>query len=311
MQRLSVVTITIILYAFSNTLLFAADNNIPGLADLAEDTNLHFDQKYCTQCHETVPEKGVDTLLRFDGNLRQLCRCHYNTRGRCPHPADIQPSQIMKTRIPADLPLKNGRICCTTCHDVYLQCRDSDIDRLFPKGDAFLRGAPFSNKTTQCFRCHDKEQYGMLNPHDQLDGSGKIIVERCLYCHVEKPDEKKAGYKDVKLVGDLEMLCVRCHGRVKANRQSLHATHIRKPSAQVLAGIVQAEKTFKTTLPLDAEGKVTCVTCHNPHEKGVIPATKPAAKGASEPFKQRTPGNMCIACHVMQQGISGSKMGRR
>jgi len=290
-------------------LLFGTGNSVLGASDLPEETNLHFDETYCTQCHEEVPEKGKGALLRFGGNLGQLCRCHYNTRGRCPHPADIQPSEELKNSIPADLPLKEEKIACTTCHDVYRQCRESRVDKLFPKGDAFLRGAPFATQTAVCFRCHNKEAYKELDPHDQLDGSGTVVTEKCLFCHVEKPDQKRSGYKDVKLIGDLEMLCVRCHSRVKANRQSLHAIHVRKPSPKVLAKIHEAEEAFNTILPLDAEGKVTCVTCHNPHEKGVIPAEKPAAKGASEPYKQRTPGNMCTACHVMQEGISRSKLG--
>ena len=129
-----------------------------------------------------------------------------------------------------------------------------------------MRGTPYANETEVCFRCHDKKAYRGLNPHNQLDRSGTVVTEKCLFCHVEKPDEKRAGYKDVTLIGDLEMLCVRCHYRVKANKQSLHATHVRKPSHEVLVKIRESEKEFNTILPLDSEGKVTCVTCHNPHD---------------------------------------------
>lgn len=309
MKKLFAIGIVTILCMLGSPVLRGTGNTLWGSTDLPEETNLHFDETYCTQCHEKVPEKGKGALLRFGGDFGRLCRCHYHTRGRCPHPADIKPSEAMRARIPAEFPLQEKKLACTTCHDVYRQCRESRVDRLFPTGDALLRGAPFSSQTAFCFRCHNKEAYKGLNPHDQLDGSGTVVREKCLFCHIEKPDEKRSGYKDVTLIGDFEMLCLRCHYRVKANKQSLHAVHVRKPSPKVLAKIHEAEETFNTILPLDTEGKVTCVTCHNPHEKGVIPAEKPAAKGAGEKYKQRTPGNMCIACHVMQEGISPSKLG--
>ena len=59
---------------------------------------------------------------------------------------------------------------------------------------------------------------------------------------------------------------------------------------------------YSTILPLDDEVKITCVTCHNPHEKGVIPLDRDSAQGAGELFKQRFSTILCKACHD-QYGI--------
>ncbi|MBI4709712.1 MAG: hypothetical protein HY759_01170 [Nitrospirae bacterium] len=182
---------------------------------------------------------------------------------------------------------------CVTCHDIYLQCQDNQRLKLINK--KFLRDAPYRKRTELCIKCHDEKKYKMLNPHNQLNANGEIIVEKCLFCHEEKPDEKHATFKEVKLIGDLVMLCQRCHGERRDH--PARADHIRKPSAETREIMKAGERQFNISLPLDQEGKIFCATCHNPHEKGVIPAELAGAKGGSEKFKHRLPGQMCRACH--------------
>jgi nitrate/TMAO reductase-like tetraheme cytochrome c subunit len=137
----------------------------------------------------------------------------------------------------------------------------------------------------------------MLNPHKQLDANKKIIVEQCLYCHIEKPDEKYSGSKDIVLKSNIEVLCQRCHN-IKGNHSG-NANHMRKPSAKILKQMNIMKERFNIILPLDSEGKLTCSTCHNPHEMGVIAAQKPSAKGADDKYRHRLPGKMCTECHQM------------
>jgi hypothetical protein len=59
------------------------------------------------------------------------------------------------------------------------------------------------------------------------------------------------------------------------------------------------ETTYDIILPLAKDGKMTCVTCHNPHEKGVIASGKPSAKGAGSKYRERLPKILCIECHQM------------
>ena len=135
-----------------------------------------------------------------------------------------------------------------------------------------------------------------LDAHKQLDSKGKIIIETCLYCHPDKPDESRAHYKDVKFVGDLGMICQRCHV-IRGNHAGNFNHNMVRPSAGTLVRMQEIEKKFGLILPLDENGRLTCITCHNPHDKGVIRAESPAARGAGSKYRHRLPGKLCIECH--------------
>jgi hypothetical protein len=258
-----------------------------------QDTNVHYAGKYCEECHIQVPEKGVDTILKFGGDFKQLCRCHNYNAGNYIHPVYVKPSEEKKSRIPREFPLENGELTCSTCHDVYIQCQQS---KSLPVNINFLRGAPYSNREEICFRCHDITRYKKNNPHKkQLNGNGEIIAEKCLYCHVEKPDEMTAIFEEVKYLGNLTLHCQRCH-----NIREKHPSgtdHFLKPPEKILKTMNKLEVRFGMIFPLDKDGKITCVTCHNPHDRGVIPADRRGSMGAGEKFKHRIPQLMCQACH--------------
>jgi hypothetical protein len=266
------------------------DKSSPTPGYLSSSFNLHYTGMYCRECHEKIPEAGGNAFLKFGGDFTKLCKCHYNSPGDYIHPVDIEPSE-KKAIIPKDFPLKNGKISCATCHDLYLQCQKSTIKK------TSLRGAPFGKRTDFCFKCHNKRDYVMLDAHKQLDDKNKIVQEICLYCHAEMPDEKHASYQEVKLIGSLEVICQRCHA-IKG-KHSGNFNHLIKPSEKGLARMKEMEKKFDIILPLDENGKMTCITCHNPHQKGVIPAERAGAKGADSKFRHRLPGKLCIECHQM------------
>ena len=278
--------------------------------NVTSSTNLHYTGTFCSECHEKTPEKGGAKLLRFEGDYNQLCRCHGYTSENYIHPVDIVPSEEKRGKMPATFPLKEGKVVCSTCHDIYLQC---DLDRHKKQVNKFfLRGAPYARRTDLCFKCHNESKYKRLDPHNQLDESGEIIVEKCLYCHTEKPDEKHATFKKaegvhgstIKLIGNLEVLCARCHYK-QSTLHPINANHLKKPSEKTLDAIKESEKQYGIILPLNYEGEITCATCHNPHERGVIPADRNSAKGASEKFRLRLPGQtgeICLSCHKDKMG---------
>jgi hypothetical protein len=76
---------------------------------------------------------------------------------------------------------------------------------------------------------------------------------------------------------------------------------MRLPLAQLLE-IARATKRTPRSIPLDEAGRITCSSCHNPHEKGLLPGGNPRAVGA-EPkqaanHRLRIPqGSVCVACH--------------
>jgi hypothetical protein len=256
-------------------------------------TNIHYTGKYCNECHEPIPVvKDGNPNLKFGGDYQQLCRCHDLLTADYIHPVDMKPTPEKAKRIPADFPLQNGKLACITCHNIYLQCQKQAFNR------NSLRGAPYPRRTDFCYKCHIKENYKSLDPHHQIDDRGEIIIENCLICHEEKPDEKHATYKDLKFIGDIEMMCRRCHHI--AGNHSGNANHIGvKPSENGFKRIVAMEKKYNARLPLDESGKMTCITCHNPHEKGVLPENNPGARGAGSKFRLRLPENLCMECHQM------------
>jgi len=261
-------------------------------------TEFHFTGKYCTECHEQTPKRGGNRYLKFGGDYNLLCKCHLKTPGSYIHPTDIKPSDEKRTKIPAGFPLEEGKVTCLTCHDLYRQCQKQSFDRVS------LRGVPYPKTTDFCFKCHDQKNYVQLDPHEQLDKKGDIVTEKCLYCHTEVPDAKQADLEDPKLVGDLEVLCQRCHFHLARRMQSSKFSHMTKPTAKTIATMKKMEEQLGILLPLDARGQTTCATCHNPHEEGVIPAESPGAKGASAKYGLRLPEPPCIACHDVSTRFS-------
>lgn len=249
----------------------------------------HYTGKYCSDCHEQIPQEGGNKFLKFKGDFNKLCKCHVQAPDNYIHPVGVVPSQEKKIKIPVELPLQEGKITCLTCHDIYWQCQKRRVDK------NSLRGSPFPKRSDFCYKCHDDSSYMMLNPHSQLNAWGKIIVEKCLYCHSEKPDETREHYRDVQFIGDLETICQRCH--VIRGNHAGNVDHMVKPSPKMLARMQTMEQEFGIILPLDENGQLTCITCHNPHDKDVIQAESPAAKGAGSKYRHRLPGSLCAECH--------------
>ena len=76
---------------------------------------------------------------------------------------------------------------------------------------------------------------------------------------------------------------------------------MRLPFEQLLK-YVRAAKRAPRTIPLDENGGITCYSCHNPHENGLLPSWNPRSVGAeskhalSSRLRARG-GNVCIVCH--------------
>jgi hypothetical protein len=295
LKSILIITVTVLGIFLINDAVYAKENHNDSLfsagTSVKSNTNLHYSGKYCEECHLQTPDKDGDKLLKFGGDLNQLCWCHNSAVGNYIHAVGMEPSEEKKLRIPREFPLDNGKLSCLTCHDISLQCKEdnefTDLNRKFLRDE----------RKAICYRCHDKNKFRKLNPHEQLTESGEIIPDKCLYCHVEKPDEKSADFEDVKLIGNLKLLCRRCHKTPDKHPSGID--HLRKPSDKTLNKIRELETRFNTALPLDYDGQITCVTCHNPHDRGVIPADRRGSMGAGEKFKHRIPQLMCQACHGM------------
>lgn len=260
--------------------------------ELTANTDIHYTGKYCSECHEQEPVEGGKLYLKQGGDYDWLCRCHTYSSADHIHPVDIEPTDEKKERMPEEFPLEGGKLTCLTCHDIYLQCQE----QIFETNS--LRGAPYSRRTDFCYRCHLRESYEKLNPHKQLNEDGEIIIDTCLICHTEKPDEAHATFKDVKFYGEIEAMCRRCHQI--SPKHSGNADHMGvKPSPEGVRRLRAVEEEHNVRLPLDEDGRMTCITCHNPHDRGVIPADRPGAKGADSKYRHRLAKNLCKECHQM------------
>jgi hypothetical protein len=76
---------------------------------------------------------------------------------------------------------------------------------------------------------------------------------------------------------------------------------MRLPFPQLLKYVRTAQRTPRS-IPLDEGGRITCYSCHNPHEKGLLPSGNPRSVGA-EPKQaanhrvRSREGKLCAACH--------------
>ncbi|MHB8788841.1 MAG: hypothetical protein ACYDBT_03060 [Desulfobulbaceae bacterium] len=102
--------------------------------------------------------------------------------------------------------------------------------------------------------------------------------------------------KDVRFRADIGFLCWRCHPPMaNALFQAQHL--LVEPSFEMLQTLAKNETAMDVLLPLVPRNRVTCSTCHNPHQKGVI-RREAATKGADAPDKLRLPSpRLCFACH--------------
>jgi len=265
-------------------------------------TNVHFNKYYCNECHLNSEGQGAMDM-RFDDYI-ETCRCHNYTPETYTHPVGVKLSPEKQTKIPSDFPLKDDTITCVTCHRMSLQCQaDSSMEKF---NSSFLRVNPLLSRTAICYKCHHEAEYKMMDPHNQIDTQGNVVKEKCLYCHKKVPDVNRATLEESKgeadlvaPIGKLDVLCYRCHYK-QIQMHPINANHLKKPPPRILENMRRSERKLGIILPLDARGKVTCVTCHNPHERGVIPVGKTGAGGAGEVGRLRVPrvgDKICLACH--------------
>jgi len=190
------------------------------------------------------------------------------------HLVDIKPPEKMK--VSDKLPLSNeGKIVCKTCHGIK-DIDKTEIDKVDKKADDFHRGGPYKKLSDFCYLCHEKKDYKRSNIHDLLDDKGEYDEKDCEYCHKKALDpEKEIKRADLEFRLPPEKLCWGCH----LDAPHFNAlNHQAEPDKEMLKRIEASEKKHKIILPLDSKNKVMCVTCHSPHEIGVIAKDKPAGR---------------------------------
>jgi predicted CXXCH cytochrome family protein len=221
----------------------------------------HFQKSLCLTCHKVKPTKmkgepGAQTLKEIpllNDDLNKLCnRCHESGLSKAnAHPLKPVTGKFAQ-RIPKDWPLQKGGLTCLSCHTA------GDAVALDPANPSFVRGGPYENRNDVCWKCHLRDEFSALNPHlDIQQGEG------CEFCHSTKPDLKKSiDVEKMKMKSDIVLLCIRCHD---VYEHPANAKHVGELDRELMAkASIEVPKEF----PLDARGRMTCATCHNPHVSG-------------------------------------------
>ncbi len=145
----------------------------------AQQINPHRSGVFCQLCHETGIGLSSDALkLKFQADRVAVClQCHDGKKARADnHPVRVSPSKDKGVHVPEGFPLYDGKITCLTCHE--MPCQGGDLEA------KLLRGGPYEKRVDACLSCHSKERYQAVNPHIMIDPNGRIMKNKCLYCHI-------------------------------------------------------------------------------------------------------------------------------
>lgn len=239
----------------------------------------------CKYCHIVAKPTGKTALFPSYSDPSYVCLdCHnYNVNH---HPVNFIPT----TQIKSQFPLFSGEIKCLTCHEIHGGPLHNGTPML-------LRGGPYTDLRTMCFNCHTAEQYANINPHimkkheeDRTIVNGKVV---CLFCHELEPDPTRDRANMVLFKADVSFLCLRCHSLMHADYFEKH--FLVTPPDEIIRNINRPDIKEKFSLPLVPRERITCTTCHNPHQEGII-LYGPSAAGADSVHRLRD-GNVCIGCH--------------
>jgi hypothetical protein len=232
------------------------------------------------------------------------------------HPYDLRPSE--DAAVPEGWPTENGLLGCLTCHDIIIQCVNEPRERW--RNADFPRRNPKAPNTEFCLNCHSQKRFGADSPHDQLDEQGLIRPGVCLHCHVREPETRGPNVAATKaLKAPVVQICTNCHGNFPhpvgvphllpaddAMLQRMLACEIQEQYVVPMGELQRYMKNVRRlprSMPIDPKTRmVTCNTCHNPHERGVLAPESPLARGAETDavrnYRLRMPADeICQCCH--------------
>jgi predicted CXXCH cytochrome family protein len=237
------------------------------LVAVSKNVNPHWRNVMCVTCHVGKPEKGAPNLL-MSGDVNSLCiRCHNAEVAKAfLHPVDCEPSE--NVHIPDDLPLSEGKITCQTCHKSSLQETGEDISIALRSNSAFLRHDDMS-PAEFCYECHILEIFSKVNVHEQLTENGDIRTNMCSGCHYVMPEDDGDPTLTTGWDVDPKEFCLLCHRKGIYTKNHPAGPHLVEPSRDTLYTLLDAESRIGAPLPL-FEDRITCSTCHDPHQKGVL-----------------------------------------
>ncbi|VAX10955.1 hypothetical protein MNBD_GAMMA26-1788 [hydrothermal vent metagenome] len=229
---------------------------------------------------------------------------------------------------------KKGQVTCATCHDPHRWSATTSLKgaALTGEGDAttsFLRISN-SQKAELCANCHFDKEPIVLSKHNlaitapnEKNSSGQIAKNMpvCFNCHV--PHNSQGANLWARKLGPggdkVESMCRDCHqdggiAQVKQTGEISHPLQVDIKNAGGSTTLPLFNKQGERSKPLRG-GRVTCPSCHNPHQWDPMDPTSQTGAdaeiegGASNSFL-RLPaapaGDLCTDCHHDQRWIKGT-----
>lgn len=230
-----------------------------------------FGPSQCNNCHLDV--QGRPAML--SGPITRLCaQCHLDTIMASSHPVDIKPVTV---RVPTDMPLRDGRITCSTCHNVH-----AESTLVFGIKSYMLRRATADMKYF-CIVCHPEDR---RNP----DHSDLLIVAHTANKFVPTgPDGS---------IDPLSLECMGCHdgsigsgaeygaaGGIWMHDSGSHPIGVSYREARMQGATLVATSQLDARLKL-FDGRIGCGTCHDMY-----------ALGTSKLVMDNTESILCRSCH--------------
>lgn len=271
--------------------------------------NPHWRDDACQACHNGKPDSKNKKLNT--SNIIKMCNnCHSELSVHdLIHPVGMVPSKKMLQQMPASfrraIKRGGGKMTCLSCHDLPMQCLNERRPEQALNPRFFLKG-PYRDRTTLCFKCHDKSKYKRLNAHEQILDNGKIDKGKCYLCHkdVEKLKTAKSDMDIEFNVADdnLSAMCTGCHINIPHPGGGFSFTkkekpdHLVTPDKDMFSYMQKQQKKNNIELPLQQlDNRISCATCHDPHEQGVI-KTKARVETEDKRLRMKR-AKLCLQCH--------------
>lgn len=260
----------------------------------------HWNKATCQVCHLSAVPDVTNLGLRTE-HVEELCATCHGSGGDarpCRHASDIPAANHAMPDSYRES-LADGRLTCTTCHDMSFQCQNPSRSSSFVN-PGFLRDRVSRDTSDQCFECHDASGYAKLDPHEGV--AGDPLRPTCLLCHAALPESDQTGgvALSFNMAHDLNDACRGCH-QVRPHPGNAFSgkpigwEHLAAPSAEVLENIRASFEKTSVDLPLSPiNGEVICSTCHNQHG---FQAAESAAAGQELPQHRLRMNDICQACH--------------
>ncbi len=144
----------------------------------------------CTGCHVVMENRSLRGQLREENEIETCTGCHLMQRA--------------KTKRDAHMPVREGRLQCSSCHNTHGSVSESLLTH--------------TSVNENCYSCHAEKRGPFLWEHAPVN-------ENCLNCHTAHGSTRQ---KMLRL--EPPRLCQQCHV------ESLHPTEARQPSNKFVIG---------------------------------------------------------------------------